>query len=189
MQVVLCQQRHFVFLPQRKWNILAGTRNSSVAFQRSLFGFCLTAQWTCIYFILSSRLVTYFSLFLISLLIQQIMSLFVASHYKNSPNDLQLMADAPAHHLFVLLGLCPGLNIPDNSTLCNSDESFAFLYRSCWWIQEHSPWHFLCTSGEYTFLIFSSFLIFWLAIGTWAETIDYKIWNLAFDKLQNFEQI
>lgn len=32
------------------------------------------------------------------------MSLFVSSHYKNSPNDLQLMADAPQHHLFVLLG-------------------------------------------------------------------------------------
>ena len=33
------------------------------------------------------------------------MALYVASHYKNSPNDLQLMADAPAHHLFVLLGM------------------------------------------------------------------------------------
>ena len=32
------------------------------------------------------------------------MALFVASHYKNTPNDLQLMSDAPAHHLFVLLG-------------------------------------------------------------------------------------
>jgi N-acetyltransferase 10 len=31
------------------------------------------------------------------------MSLYVASHYKNSPNDLQLMSDAPAHRLFVLL--------------------------------------------------------------------------------------
>jgi N-acetyltransferase 10 len=31
-------------------------------------------------------------------------SLYVASHYKNTPNDLLLMADAPAHHLFVLLG-------------------------------------------------------------------------------------
>jgi len=31
------------------------------------------------------------------------MSLFVSSHYKNSPNDLLLMADAPAHHLLVLL--------------------------------------------------------------------------------------
>ncbi|XP_057962502.1 RNA cytidine acetyltransferase 2-like [Malania oleifera] len=38
------------------------------------------------------------------LFLQRIMALFVASHYKNSPNDLQLMADAPAHHLFVLLG-------------------------------------------------------------------------------------
>jgi tRNA(Met) C34 N-acetyltransferase TmcA len=31
-------------------------------------------------------------------------SLYVSSHYKNTPNDLLLMADAPAHHLFVLLG-------------------------------------------------------------------------------------
>lgn len=36
---------------------------------------------------------------------QRMMALYVASHYKNSPNDLQLMADAPAHHLFVLLGI------------------------------------------------------------------------------------
>ena len=34
----------------------------------------------------------------------QMMSLYVSSHYKNSPNDLILMSDAPAHHLFVLLG-------------------------------------------------------------------------------------
>lgn len=33
------------------------------------------------------------------------MALYVSSHYKNSPNDLQLLADAPAHHLFVLLGM------------------------------------------------------------------------------------
>lgn len=32
------------------------------------------------------------------------MALYVSSHYKNSPNDLLLMSDAPAHHLFVLLG-------------------------------------------------------------------------------------
>lgn len=31
-------------------------------------------------------------------------ALYVASHYRNTPNDLLLMADAPAHHLFVLLG-------------------------------------------------------------------------------------
>ncbi|CAN0865244.1 RNA cytidine acetyltransferase 1 [Linum grandiflorum] len=34
--------------------------------------------------------------------LQRMMALYVSSHYKNSPNDLQLMADAPAHHLFVL---------------------------------------------------------------------------------------
>ncbi len=32
------------------------------------------------------------------------MSLYVSSHYRNTPNDLLLLADAPAHHLFVLLG-------------------------------------------------------------------------------------
>ena len=36
--------------------------------------------------------------------LQRIMALFVSSHYKNSPNDLQLLSDAPAHHLFCLLG-------------------------------------------------------------------------------------
>ena len=32
------------------------------------------------------------------------MALFVASHYKNTPDDLQLLSDAPAHHIFCLLG-------------------------------------------------------------------------------------
>jgi N-acetyltransferase 10 len=36
--------------------------------------------------------------------LQRMVALFVSSHYKNSPNDLLLMSDAPAHHLFVLLG-------------------------------------------------------------------------------------
>ncbi|TPX60136.1 hypothetical protein PhCBS80983_g02008 [Powellomyces hirtus] len=35
--------------------------------------------------------------------LQKMMALYVASHYKNTPNDLQLLSDAPAHHLFVLL--------------------------------------------------------------------------------------
>ncbi|KAI3641737.1 hypothetical protein MIR68_000227 [Amoeboaphelidium protococcarum] len=35
--------------------------------------------------------------------LQRMMNLYVASHYKNTPNDLQLMSDAPAHQLFVLL--------------------------------------------------------------------------------------
>jgi N-acetyltransferase 10 len=36
--------------------------------------------------------------------LQKVMALFVESHYKNSPNDLQLLSDAPAHYLFVLIG-------------------------------------------------------------------------------------
>ncbi|XP_073514881.1 RNA cytidine acetyltransferase [Phyllobates terribilis] len=39
--------------------------------------------------------------------LQRLMALFVASHYKNSPNDLQLLSDAPAHHLFCLLPPVP----------------------------------------------------------------------------------
>lgn len=35
--------------------------------------------------------------------LQRMLALYVASHYKNSPNDLQLMSDAPGHRLFVLL--------------------------------------------------------------------------------------
>ncbi|KAG5481581.1 hypothetical protein LSCM1_05605 [Leishmania martiniquensis] len=35
-------------------------------------------------------------------LLQRIQSLLVAAHYKNQPNDLQLLSDAPGHHLFVL---------------------------------------------------------------------------------------
>ncbi|XP_065371708.1 RNA cytidine acetyltransferase [Calliphora vicina] len=36
--------------------------------------------------------------------LHRLVSIYVASHYKNSPNDLQMMSDAPAHHLFCLLG-------------------------------------------------------------------------------------
>ena len=45
--------------------------------------------------------------------LQRIMSLFVASHYKNTPNDLQMMSDAPAHHLFCLLGPTDGKSLPE----------------------------------------------------------------------------
>ncbi|MFH4980783.1 hypothetical protein AB6A40_007492 [Gnathostoma spinigerum] len=36
--------------------------------------------------------------------LHQIWSIYVSAHYKNSPNDLQMLSDAPAHHLFVLTG-------------------------------------------------------------------------------------
>jgi N-acetyltransferase 10 len=36
--------------------------------------------------------------------LKNLWSLFVSSHYKNSPNDLQMLADAPSHAVAVLLG-------------------------------------------------------------------------------------
>lgn len=33
----------------------------------------------------------------------QVMGLLVSSHYRNTPDDMQTLSDAPAHHLFVLL--------------------------------------------------------------------------------------
>ena len=35
--------------------------------------------------------------------LKRMMALYVSSHYKNTPDDLQLMSDAPAHRLYVLL--------------------------------------------------------------------------------------
>ena len=47
--------------------------------------------------------------------LQRIMSLYVSSHYKNTPNDLQLLSDAPAHRIFVLLA--------KKQTAANADPS------------------------------------------------------------------
>jgi N-acetyltransferase 10 len=35
--------------------------------------------------------------------LQKIMGLYTSAHYKNTPNDLQMLSDAPAHAIFVLL--------------------------------------------------------------------------------------
>lgn len=37
-------------------------------------------------------------------LLQRIWALYTSAHYKNTPNDLHMLSDAPAHRLFVLLG-------------------------------------------------------------------------------------
>ena len=50
--------------------------------------------------------------------LQKLMALYVASHYKNSPNDLQLMSDAPAHQLFVLLAPVDANNTSLPEPLC-----------------------------------------------------------------------
>lgn len=40
-------------------------------------------------------------------------ALYVASHYKNSPNDLQLMSDAPAHELYILAAPATNNKLPE----------------------------------------------------------------------------
>jgi N-acetyltransferase 10 len=35
--------------------------------------------------------------------LQKVMGLYTSAHYKNTPNDLQMLSDAPAHNVFVLL--------------------------------------------------------------------------------------
>jgi N-acetyltransferase 10 len=35
--------------------------------------------------------------------LHNLLSLFISSHYKSSPNDLILLSDAPSHHIFILL--------------------------------------------------------------------------------------
>ena len=52
----------------------------------------------------------------------RMMALFVASHYKNSPNDLQMLSDAPAHHLFCLLGPIS----PSSTSLPEVNKSLEF---------------------------------------------------------------
>ncbi|XP_049878626.1 RNA cytidine acetyltransferase [Pectinophora gossypiella] len=50
--------------------------------------------------------------------LHRLVSIYVASHYKNSPNDLQLLADAPAHCLFVLLAPTPPNSTAMPEVLC-----------------------------------------------------------------------
>lgn len=55
-----------------------------------------------LYFVDRDALFSYHSL--AEQMLQRIWALYTSAHYKNSPNDLQMLSDAPAHRLFVLLG-------------------------------------------------------------------------------------
>lgn len=50
--------------------------------------------------------------------LHRLVAIYVASHYKNSPNDIQLLADAPAHCLFVLLAPTPPNSTSMPEVLC-----------------------------------------------------------------------
>ncbi|RNA28998.1 N-acetyltransferase 10 [Brachionus plicatilis] len=45
--------------------------------------------------------------------LQRLMALYVSSHYKNTPNDLQMLSDAPAHHIFCLLSPIRSNSLPE----------------------------------------------------------------------------
>lgn len=59
------------------------------------------------------------------------MNLLVSSHYRNTPDDLQILSDAPAHHIFVLLpptGLNDGL--PEVFCIIQVRKSFVSFVTS-----------------------------------------------------------
>ena len=56
------------------------------------------------------------------LLLQRIWSLYTSAHYKNTPNDLQMLSDAPAHRLFILLGPQTANNTTANSSNTNNNK-------------------------------------------------------------------
>ena len=53
----------------------------------------------------------------------KIMNIFVSSHYKNTPNDLQLLSDAPAHQIFVLLETSRGSKVESYLMSCAPSRS------------------------------------------------------------------
>ena len=71
------------------------------ASQRIISG-CPTPKECSLYFVDKDILFSYHKAS--EAFLHRIMTLYVSSHYKNSPNDLQLLSDAPAHQLLVMLG-------------------------------------------------------------------------------------
>ncbi|XP_015795903.1 RNA cytidine acetyltransferase-like [Tetranychus urticae] len=59
--------------------------------------------------------------------LNKLMALYTSSHYKNSPNDLQMMADAPAHHLFGLLDTKDNVNKKDEKSNMSVPEVLCFI--------------------------------------------------------------
>lgn len=69
-------------------------------------GLCPVPQDCHLYYISRDTLFSYHHA--AETFLQRIMAIYVSAHYKNSPNDLQMLSDAPGHHLFCLLGPMSG---------------------------------------------------------------------------------
>ncbi|CAF0809219.1 unnamed protein product [Rotaria sp. Silwood1] len=92
--------------------------------------------------------------------LRRLMYLFVSSHYKNSPNDLQMLSDAPGHDIYCLLGpIIDSNQLPD--ILCaiqvcyEGDLSKDVVARQLTRGQRNSgdliPWTIAQTYQDYTF--------------------------------------
>ncbi|CAF1021308.1 unnamed protein product [Rotaria sordida] len=92
--------------------------------------------------------------------LRRLMYLFVSSHYKNSPNDLQMLSDAPGHDIYCLLGpIIDSNQLPD--ILCaiqvcyEGDLSKDIVARQLTHGQRGSgdliPWTIAQTYQDYTF--------------------------------------
>lgn len=89
--------------PIEKWlNDLLCLNCNQLTLQTSLKTGCPVPEACDLYYVDRDTLFSYHKV--TEQFLQRLMSLYVASHYKNTPNDLQMLSDAPAHHLFCLLG-------------------------------------------------------------------------------------
>ena len=86
-------------------------------------------------------------------LLQALMSLYVASHYRNTPDDLLMLADAPAHHLFALLGPVDESQVPHHRLppdpraqvlsgrpCCDLSGLLCGALADVKAVRQHSPW-------------------------------------------------
>ena len=69
---------------------------------KSTRGSCPSLESCSLYFIERDTLFSYHDSS--ETFLRRLMYLFVSSHYKNSPNDLQMLSDAPGHEIYCLLG-------------------------------------------------------------------------------------
>jgi N-acetyltransferase 10 len=61
-------------------------------------------------------------------LLQRVWGLYTAAHYKSSPNDLQMLSDAPAHRLLLLLGPARGAKDALPDVLCVLQVTYPNLH-------------------------------------------------------------
>jgi len=125
---------------------------------KSTRGSCPSLESCSLYFIERDTLFSHHDSS--ELFLRRLMYLFVSSHYKNSPNDLQMLSDAPGHEIYCLLGPLTDTNhLPDilcAIQICHEGElSKENLTRQLTHGQRSSgdliPWTIAQTYQDYSF--------------------------------------